>query len=116
MGLIVDVARGGDSVLEVGVGLAHEIYAVVPTQDGPTLTRGAVYSYYEFSQPVSGRMTDTQWKEMINSGKSPAQPEFTKAYRSAGDHKIPFPKLTQGDCWSDFPYDEIEREYPKEKH
>ena len=82
--LIADVATGLASdgslvALEEAIGQPTTIYVVLPGQ----LTRlatGAVYSYYEFSVPVSGRMTDEQWQAMVEAGSNPAAPDWTSLF------------------------------------
>jgi len=109
MALIVDVARGYNKVLEVGVGLANEVYAIVPILNKDTIVRGAVFSYYEFEMPYSERLTDERWKQMLKQGTDKPQPDFTKMYRSFEDHSIPKSNNVALDCWVDFPYDELEK-------
>jgi len=70
------VASGG--VLEVGVGPAHEIFVVVPIGDKLFLTRGAVFSYYEFMSDK--RLTDEEWQKLHKDGKQPEQPEWTGSF------------------------------------
>lgn len=79
MAVIADihtVATGG--VLEVGVGPAYEIFAVVPIGGKLYLTRGAVFSYFEFMSDK--RLTDEEWQSMHKNGKQPEQPEWIKSY------------------------------------
>jgi hypothetical protein len=82
--LIADVATGlapdGSLVaLEEAIGHPTFLYVVLPGQ--PTrLATGAVFSYYEFSVPVSGRMTDEQWQGMVAAGSNPAAPDWTKLF------------------------------------
>jgi hypothetical protein len=52
-------------VLQVGVGEPLTIYAIVPSEDGPVLARGAMFSYYEFKVPMDERMTDEDWQELV---------------------------------------------------
>ncbi|MBK8812899.1 MAG: DUF3160 domain-containing protein [Acidobacteria bacterium] len=80
MATVADVHTGGSLVLEEAVGRANEILVVVPIEGKLVLTRGAVFSYYEFTYPASDRLTDEKWQEMINSGKSPASPFWTKSF------------------------------------
>ncbi|MEA2573265.1 MAG: hypothetical protein QOH93_563, partial [Chloroflexia bacterium] len=72
--LVADVATGGpggDQALEEGTGRIMEIYAVVPVEGKLVLTRGAIYSQYEFAQPSSNRLTDEAWRAIVDSGKLP---------------------------------------------
>jgi Protein of unknown function (DUF3160) len=58
MAVVADVHTGGDRVLEEGVGHANAILVIVPVEGKLVLTRGAVFSYYEFEQPAADRLTD----------------------------------------------------------
>jgi hypothetical protein len=68
MALIADVYTNAESmkVLEVGVGIPYRIY--VPLNDGQGGKRiavGYVFDYYEFDHPMSDRMTDEAWKQLV---------------------------------------------------
>lgn len=79
MAVIADihtVASGG--VLEVGVGPAYEIFAVVPIGGKLYLTRGAVFSYYEFMSDT--RLTDEEWQQLHKKGEQPEQQEWMKSF------------------------------------
>ena len=73
---------GPAGALEEGVGFAHEIYVAVEIDGKLKLMRGGVFSYYEFLQPASNRLTDEKWQEMLKEGKAPAQPEWIKYFQS----------------------------------
>ncbi|MEW5920980.1 MAG: DUF3160 domain-containing protein [Bacillota bacterium] len=73
----------------VGVGPAHEIYVVVPIGGRLYLTRGAVFSYYEFD--ALERINDEQWQEILKEDRAPAQPEWVKSFISGEGKKIPLP-------------------------
>ena len=82
--LIADVATGPASdgtlsALEEAIGQPTTIYVVLPGQPTRVAT-GAVYSYYEFPIPVSGRMTDEQWQAMVEAGQNPPAPDWTKLF------------------------------------
>jgi hypothetical protein len=82
--LVADVATGLTpdgtlSALEEAIGQPTTIYVVLPGQT-PRVATGAVYSYYEFPVPVSGRMTDEQWQTMTEAGKNPSAPDWTKMF------------------------------------
>ncbi|QOR36856.1 DUF3160 domain-containing protein [Clostridium sp. 'deep sea'] len=64
--------------LEVGVGPAHEIFVVVPIDGSLYLTRGAVFSYYEFLSKV--RLTDEEWQKTLKEDNQPAQLEWMKQH------------------------------------
>ncbi len=82
--LVADVATGTNDlqtlvVLEEADGQPTLIYVVLP--DSPNrIAIGAVYSYYEFSVPSSGRLTDEQWQAQVAAGTNPAQPDWTKMF------------------------------------
>lgn len=77
--LVADVATDPNGqVLEEGTGRIYEIYVVVPDgRGGLVLTKGGVYSYYEFAWPLSNRLTDEAWRALITQGQQPPQPEWT---------------------------------------
>lgn len=68
MAIIADVHTTGDKVLEVGVGDADEIYVLVEDGEDLIITRGAMFSYHEFTQPREQRLTDEKWQGMLDSG------------------------------------------------
>lgn len=79
--VVADVATDPNGqVLEEGTGYISEIYAVVPVDGKLRITKGGVYSYYEFTWPMSDRLTDKKWKELLKSGNAPQLPEWTKAF------------------------------------
>jgi hypothetical protein len=67
-------------VLEVGVGYPFDIYVIVPVEDSLKVTRGAVFSYYEFSQPISDRLTDESWQEILKSDNPKKPPVWTGSF------------------------------------
>jgi hypothetical protein len=89
--VIADVATDpgsadGPVVLEEGVGRIAEIHVVTPVvQDDGSLVlqvaKGGVFSYYEFPWPANDRLTDEKWREMLDSGQSPALPDWTNSFR-----------------------------------
>ena len=80
MAVVADVHTGGDKVLEEGVGHAYEILVIVPVEGKLVLTRGASFSYDEFQQPIGDRLTDEKWQGMVNNGRAPALPVWTKTF------------------------------------
>jgi len=81
-----DPIRGGH-VLEECVGLGDEIYVIAEINGLLYLTRGAVFSHYEFQQPIDSRLTDEGWQEMLTKKQEP-KPAFWM-----NDIKINIPKL-----------------------
>lgn len=84
MAVVADVHTGGLAghleALEEGVGHANEILAIVPVEGKLQITRGAVFSYYEFRQPIEERLTDEKWQEMLRARKPPTPPAWTKSF------------------------------------
>jgi hypothetical protein len=56
------------------------MFVVVPIEGKLYLTRGAVFTYYEFRQPSSNRLTDEEWQRMLKSGEAPAPPSWIKSF------------------------------------
>lgn len=79
--LVADVFTEPTSgrVLEEGVGDVLPLYAEVVVNGKHWLARGGVYSYYEFKQPMSDRLTDEAWRAL---SPRPAQPSWTASYIS----------------------------------
>jgi hypothetical protein len=82
MAVIADVHTDSNSlqVLEEAVGNPYHLFVIVPVDGIPTLMQGAAFSYYEFRQPMSDRLTDEAWQSMLASGKAPEPPEWTKSF------------------------------------
>ncbi len=80
MAVVADVHTGDNMVLEEAVGRANELFVIVPVEGKLVLTRGAVFSYYEFVHPAADRLTDEKWQKMLDLGRSPAPPEWTKSF------------------------------------
>jgi hypothetical protein len=64
--VVADVATDPNgSVLEVGTGSVSEVYVAVSVEGSLRLATGAVYSFYQFEQPIDQRLTDSQWRQMM---------------------------------------------------
>ena len=75
--LITDVYAYNDSLfvnrkLNEAVGLGDEIYVVTQINGLPYITKGAVFSYYEFID--SDRYTDEEWQARISRNNLPKRP------------------------------------------
>ena len=90
--IVVDVATDPNGqVLEMGTGDPSEIYVIVSVDNKPRIATGAVYSFYQFTAPLSERMTDDEWRKKMGisfesyddmSSADPIdQPEWTSSYR-----------------------------------
>ncbi|HHE76618.1 MAG TPA: DUF3160 domain-containing protein [Candidatus Parcubacteria bacterium] len=78
--VVADVATNSGQVLEEGTGKVFEIYTVVPVDGKLRIAKGGVYSYYEFSWPMSDRLTDEKWRNLLDSGQAPAMPSWTNLF------------------------------------
>ncbi len=67
--LVADVHTDLNSgeVLEEAVGKLDLIVVAFPTPNGTALMVGPVLSYYEFRHPMSDRLTDEKWSEMLDN-------------------------------------------------
>lgn len=90
--IVADIATDPNgTVLEVGTGNPSMIYVVVKVEGKIKLARGSVYSFYQFPWPLSDRLTDSKWRQMmgIQSKEDGSheynppvkQPEWTQSYR-----------------------------------
>jgi hypothetical protein len=84
-----------EKCLEEAVGHADHIFVVVPVGGKLYLTRGSVFSYYEFAQSIRDRLTDEKWQEWLETGKAPARPEWTSSFRGDAKSDVPVPDLTR---------------------
>lgn len=81
--VIADVYTYRDQCLEEGVGLGDEIYVVAEINGLLYLTRGAVFSHFEFPQPSQNRLTDEDWQKMLLEGREPPQAKWMDAVKIA---------------------------------
>lgn len=67
--------------LEEGTGYVELMLAAYRMPQGHiVLGAGPVLSYYEFKQPMSDRLTDEKWREVLKR-QPPAPPSWTEMYR-----------------------------------
>ena len=91
MAVIADVHTYMANYLEEGVGPAFHIYVVVPIDGKLCLTRGAVFSYYEF---ISGaRLTDEEWQSRLKENRQPPLPVWTESFIDIGGAEKTVPVL-----------------------
>ena len=95
MAVVADVHTCESDCLEEGVGHAQEIYVVVAIEGKLYLTRGAVFSYYEFTHPIADRLTDEKWQAMLKNKKAPEIPIWMKSFRTGKKSEVPVPKKTR---------------------
>ena len=90
--IVTDIATDPNGVcLEVGTGNPSRIYVIVPIDGELHICVGAVYSFYQFEQPISERLTDSEWRQMMgisamdngtyNHDSAIEQPKWTNSYR-----------------------------------
>ncbi len=79
MALIADVHTDPNTstVLEVGVGSPGAVFVLVRHAGQTFVAQGAMYSYYEFPWPMSDRLTDESWQELLRSGDAPDPPPWS---------------------------------------
>jgi hypothetical protein len=69
------------TVLEEAVGYVDLIIVAYKTPNGDVIAgAGPVFSYYEFKQPMSDRLTDEAWKLLLESGQEPSRPTWTENF------------------------------------
>ncbi len=80
--LIADVHtdQNSSSVLEVASGNLDYCVVIYRRADGVVeAALGPVLSYYQFRQPMSDRLTDEAWRDML-ADNPPERPEWTDTY------------------------------------
>lgn len=81
MASVSDAYINGSNVLQTAVGNPDYIYVVVPYNNELYLTRGEVYSYYEFEKTLSQKLDDREWQNMLKDGKEIDQQIWIKKIR-----------------------------------
>jgi len=73
-----DAAKG--QVLYEADGIPNYIFVAVKDANGTRLTKGLVYSYYEFTNPAGKRLTDDDWQNWVYSdqAKVPQMQDWNK--------------------------------------
>ena len=91
--VVADVATDPNGqVLEIAVGRINEILAIVSIDGKLRIASGGNFSYYEFRQPLSDRLTDEAWKVMLDDYSAPpSTPEWTD------DFYVKYDPITQVD-------------------
>jgi hypothetical protein len=79
--LVADVMRAFDEVLELGTGAVDTIYVLVPDDAGGfQVGVGGVYSYYEFWWDAAQRLTDEEWRALLEAGATPDRPAWQEVF------------------------------------
>ena len=64
--IVTDIATNPNgSVKELGTGRTSTIYVLVSVDGSLRIASGSVFSFYQFEHPLSDRLTDTAWRQMI---------------------------------------------------
>ena len=90
--IVTDIATDPNGTcLEIATGNPSTIYVVVPIDGELHICEGAVYSFYQFEQPIEQRMTDDDWRQMMGIATKEDgtysydtkidQPAWTQSYR-----------------------------------
>jgi len=105
MAIVADVHTDSntDMCLEEGVGYPLEIFVIVNEGGNIRITKGAIFSYYEFKQPISQRLTDEAWREMLTSATPPEMPKWVSSFMDV--------KQPQPDYIPDSPDNLFEKEF-----
>lgn len=80
--IIADVHTDPNSgqVLQVGVGRPCVMYVRMVRDGQERIAAGPVYSYYEFKQPMAERLTNEQWREMLQRGQVPPPQDWSGSF------------------------------------
>ena len=70
--LVTDLATDPNGmILQAANGRPAQIYVIVPVDGTLRIASGVVYNFYQFRQPLSARLTDTEWRQMAGEWMSP---------------------------------------------
>jgi hypothetical protein len=68
------------TVLEEAIGHPYHIYVIVKPGEALIVAKGGMFSYYEFTSPLSDRLTDDEWRRMLADRRAPPPPIWTKSF------------------------------------
>ena len=98
--IIADVHTDSNSkkCLEEGTGYVEMTVVCYLQPDGRlVLGAGPTLSYHEFKHPMSDRLTDEKWREILKGGKTPPRLEWIQTFTASGPPAaIPQPKPGPG--------------------
>jgi len=83
--IVADVHTDANSgqVLEEATGYLRLVAAAYPMPDGGIVVGcGPAFSYYEFKHPMADRLTDENWKRMLDT-KPPSLPRWSASFGAA---------------------------------
>ncbi len=92
--IVADVATDPNGTcLELGTGRVGTIEVIITVDGVKKVAFGSVFSFYQFEQPISDRLTDSKWRQMLgieldDDGKynydrenQPKQEDWSSSYR-----------------------------------
>jgi hypothetical protein len=74
------------------------IYVAIVIDGQPAVAQGGVFSYFEFAQPRTDRLTDEAWRERLASAP-PASPAWTSAFAASGGKPVDALAFRVGDVY-----------------
>ncbi len=80
--LVTDIHTNSQraEALHIAIGRIFNLWAIVPSGVGERLTQGGALSFYEFTAPMSDRLTDAQWADRVDKDALPPRPVWTKSF------------------------------------
>jgi len=78
--IVAAVAGANPGVLEAATGYVDRIFVIVPLDGRFYAAQGGVYSYYEFVQPRTDRLTDEAWRARLDGGSAPPLPSWSQQF------------------------------------
>lgn len=90
MAVVADVHTDPNSasVLEEGAGYPLNLFVVVPVNGELRISQGPMFSYYEFTWPMSDRLTDAAWQNMLKENP-PKLPVWMDSYIDLASQVVP---------------------------
>jgi len=73
----------GNRILQYGTGAVDRIYVIFPQDGQLQIAQGGVYSYYEFPQPRSWKLSDEGWRQMLKLSP-PDRPSWVEKFSLPG--------------------------------
>ncbi|HEX9972566.1 MAG TPA: DUF3160 domain-containing protein, partial [bacterium] len=107
MAVVADVHTDSntDQCLEEGVGYPLEIFVIVNEGGTVRITKGAIFSYYEFTQPIADRLTDEKWRKLLVSENSPKMPDWVSSFMDLAQPQPTF--------WEESPNNLFQKEFSR---
>ncbi len=96
--VVAAVSGAQNEVLEAGVGKVDRIFVVVPINGRLQAAQGGVFTYYEFKQPRSNRLTDEEWRKKLEGGTPDLLP-YTAQYLKKDGKPVDILAMRVGDVY-----------------